>query len=214
MKTLMSQALSLCVGVFASVATNATELSAVDLKSAQQCTSISERLERLNCFDQLFQTPTQLNDNRKADDKPQAWHTAFDTSMGSEPLNVVEKGSEKEGDAWLTLTAKHADKDTAPVLMMSCINNISRIELALPLALEDARIRVSIAGGPTQSWRSDDLGVLFSSARGIPAISMMKAMSKDARLELRSNSPAVDGLKFDASGLSQALKPLRSRCGW
>ncbi|MCG9649420.1 type VI secretion system-associated protein TagO [Vibrio brasiliensis] len=180
----------------------------------QQCSLISERLERLSCFDAVFQTPTASNRSTISDDKPQAWHTAFDTADGNAPLSIVENGSDKEGDAWLTLTANHAEGDSAPVLMMSCINKISRIELALPQAIEDGRIRVSIAGGPNQSWRSDDIGVLFSSARGLPAISMMKVMSRQARLTLRSNSQVVDGLQFDTTGLNQALKPLRTKCGW
>ncbi|MCG9583083.1 type VI secretion system-associated protein TagO [Vibrio tubiashii] len=214
MKMLNSLALVFTASVFATGVSAADTTTTMLLEKAQQCTSISERLDRLSCFDEAFQTPTVSNLAVKSDDRPPAWHTAFDSSEGNGPLNVVEKGTEKEGDAWVTVTAMHSDGVPSPVLMMSCINKISRIELALPQAMEDARIRVSVAGGPNQSWRSDDIGVLFSSARGVPAISMMKVMARESRLTLRSNSPVVDGLQFDTTGLSQALKPLRSRCGW
>ncbi|MDC5803557.1 type VI secretion system-associated protein VasI [Vibrio europaeus] len=214
MMKLNSLALVFTTSLFVTGASATDTTTNMQLEKAQQCTSVSERLDRLSCFDEVFQTPTVSNLAVKHDDRPPAWHTAFESSKGNEPLNVVEKGTEKEGDAWVTVTAKHADGVPSPVLMMSCINKISRIELALPQAMEDARIRVSVAGGPNQSWRSDDIGVLFSSARGVPAISMMKVMSRESRLTLRSNSPVVDGLQFDTTGLSQALKPLRSRCGW
>lgn len=198
-----------------SLSTNAAQESvSSELIRGKQCTLISERLERLSCFDDVFQTPTTSNRQSVSDDKPQAWHIAFETSDSDAPLNVIESGTEQEGDAWLTLASQHAEGEPAAVLMMSCINKISRIELALPEAIEDGRIRVSIAGGPSQSWRSDDIGVLFSSARGLPAISMMKVMALDTRLVLRSNSQTVDGLQFDTTGLNQALTPLRARCGW
>lgn len=214
MNTLRFLVLLSTVGCFALTAHASDESDSSQLIRGQQCALISERLERLSCFDEVFQTTATSSRKPISDDKPQAWHTAFDTALGDELLSVVENGTEKEGDAWLTLSAKNSQGDSAPVLMMSCINKISRIELALPQAIADGRIRVSVAGGPDQSWRSDDIGVLFSSARGLPAISMMKAMSSETRLILRSNSQAVDGLQFDTTGLNQALNPLRTRCGW
>lgn len=197
-----------------SVQTVASDATMSPLERAQQCTTISERLERLSCFDQALNTPTQLSTQSLGDNKPQAWHTAFTTALEAQPINVIEQGDKDNGDAWLTLSVAQTQDKPSPVLMMSCINKISRIELALPTALEDARIQVSVAYGPKQHWRSDDVGVLFSSARGMPAISMMKAMTKNSRLTLRSNSPQIDGLKFDATQLDQALVPLRQRCGW
>ncbi len=215
MKMFNSLGFLLVVGVLYSNLSVAGDKALERLGQAQQCTSIAERLERLNCFDQLFNTPMVMVRNEDvADDKPQAWHMAFDSTSDNQVLNLVKNGSEESGDAWLTLRARHVEGEQAPVLLMSCINNISRIELALPEAMDAARIRVSIARGPAQSWRSDDVGVLYSSAQGMPAIAMMKAMSKDSRLILRSNAPQVDGLHFDTAQLSQALIPLKTRCGW
>ncbi|NIY93391.1 type VI secretion system-associated protein VasI [Vibrio diazotrophicus] len=201
-------------GILFSIQTMANDSVVSQLDRAQQCTLILERLERLSCFDQVMGTPTLLPSSTMNDDKPQAWYTAFSTALKAQPINVIEQGDKENGDAWLTLSVPQTHEQLSPVLMMSCINNISRIELALPVPLEDARIKVSVAYGPKQYWRSDDVGVLFSSARGLPAISMMKAMTKNSRLILRSNSPQIDGLQFDAGQLSKALVPLRQRCGW
>ncbi|MGY2573334.1 type VI secretion system-associated protein VasI [Vibrio sp. C8] len=201
-------------GILFSIQTMANDSVVSQLDRAQQCTLILERLDRLSCFDQVMDTPALLSSSTMNDDKPQAWYTAFATALKAQPINVIEQGDKENGDAWLTLSVPQTQEQPSPVLMMSCINNISRIELALPVPLEDARINVSVAYGPKQYWRSDDVGVLFSSARGLPAISMMKAMTKNSRLILRSNSPQIDGLQFDAGQLSKALVPLRQRCGW
>lgn len=207
--------LTICVNsLLFSAQTVASDVKMSPLDRAQLCTTITERLERLSCFDQALNTPKQLPIQSLSDNKPQAWHTAFTTALEAQPINVIEQGDKENGDAWLTLSVAQTQDKPSPVLMMSCINKISRIELALPAVLEDARIKVSVAYGPQQHWRSDDVGVLFSSARGLPAISMMKAMAKNSRLTLRSNSPQIDGLQFDAADLGQALIPLRQRCGW
>lgn len=90
------------------------------------------------------------------------------------------------------------------MLLLSCINNLSRIELALPKEVADARIQVSIRH-ETQFWRSDDHGVLFSSARGMPAIEMMKLAASESRLLLRSNAPLLTGYSLI---LEVSMKPL------
>ncbi|CSA95486.1 type VI secretion protein VasI [Vibrio cholerae] len=108
---------------------------------------------------------------------------------------------------------RSSGETSPPVLLLSCINNLSRIELALPKEVADARIQVSIRH-ETQFWRSDDHGVLFSSARGMPAIEMMKLAASESRLLLRSNAPFADGLQFDTRGVNEALDALRERCGW
>jgi type VI secretion system protein VasI len=42
----------------------------------------------------------------------------------------------------------------------------------------------------------------------------MRIMANKDNTVLRSNSKVIDGLTFDTSGLSDALKPLRTRCDW
>lgn len=192
------------------------------LDRAQSCTKIDSRLDRLTCFDSLFKTPAQVDVAQiKNEDVPDSWQRAFDSFSQykvGDVSHLTALGEEERGDAWVTLVAlneKTAFANNAkPILLMSCIDNLSRVELAFPTAIDDPQVNISITGLPSQSWRSDDVGVLFSSGRGIPAIDMMKAMEKQQRLVLRSNSRIVDGLWFDARQLSQSLTSLRTRCGW
>ncbi|KUI97686.1 type VI secretion system-associated protein VasI [Vibrio sp. MEBiC08052] len=187
------------------------------VEQASQCRSVSERLERLRCFDRVFETPLHLTPVKEQTvGASESWLHAMDSlaKLGDgKMMHLTEQGD----DAWLILLAanpasRFAD-DQKPVLMMSCIHRISRVELALPSEIPDARAKVTIQR-ETQYWRSDDAGLLLSSGRGMPAISLMKIMAGQDNTVLRSNSKVVDGLTFDTSGLSEALKPLRTRCDW
>lgn len=196
--------------------------SSETLAQAQRCTSIDSRLERLSCFDTLFQTPTNVHMiQTERPNVPDSWQRAFDSLsqyQSGDVSHLTTQDDGDRGDAWITLVAlnqRTAFADNAkPMLLMSCIDNLSRVELAFPSAIDDPQLTISIVGMAAQSWRSDDVGLLFSSGRGIPAIDMMKAMAKQRQLVLRSNSRIVDGLQFDVGTLSQSLQALRTRCGW
>lgn len=186
---------------------------------AEQCRAITGRLERLACFDHVFQTPVDEVASAPKQNVPPSWQRAMQAAGGSDAAMVlVTEGEGKGSNAWVTLKALNRttrfEHDAKPILMMSCIDNLSRVELALPSSVDDARIQVSVANAPPEYLRSDDSGVLMSSARGIPAIEMMKSMARAPRLVLRSNAPFADGLQFDAGELNDALSALRERCGW
>ncbi len=192
------------------------------LEQANACTVITSRLDRLNCFDSLFATPVnQMLPRVIENNTPLSWQRAFNSLSEYQEGDAYHLTTEGEGEktnAWITLLAlnqtTHFPDNAKPVLLMSCIDNLSRVELALPSAIDDPRIQLSIANTEVQYWRSDDLGLLFSSGRGMPAIDMMRAMASGKMLMLRSNSPFIDGLRFDTSELSQSLGALRTRCGW
>lgn len=213
----------ICVwlGLLSTFATVPSVTHAADkrLEQAEQCRLVSGRLERLDCFDRVFKTPlptTQVTGQAY----PEAWQRAIDAAHqdGDKVRTLVTQGEGKGSSAWLAFTALNTHTqfqgNAKPVLLMSCMNNLSRVELALPDPVQDGRIRVAVAGGQQQFWRSDDLGVLMSSARGLPAIDMMKAMTAGNRLVLRSNATFADGLEFDTRDVADDLSALRQRCGW
>lgn len=207
---------SSCLSVSSDSFANQTETL---VEQANQCREIPARLDRLACFDGVFATPLEEHATPVADNPyPSEWNRAIEARDGLEPGEgwaLVVEGEGKDGSAWVALPAQNttfAEQD-APVLLLSCINNLSRVELALPQEAADARIQVSVRGA-MQYWRSDDYGVLFSSARGLPAIDMMKRIGNDSYLTLRSNSDLADGLQFNTRDLKHGLRALRERCGW
>ncbi|KOO16517.1 type VI secretion protein [Vibrio xuii] len=193
---------------------NAQVTNTYQWEQADQCRIIAKRLERLRCFDQLFDTPVALKGDKRESDKPKVWMLAYPENKTGNALGPTLNESDSGEDAWVTLSALPQGEADSPVLVMSCMDEISRVQLALPKPLIDARISVSVAQGQRESWRSDDEGVVFSSAQGLPAIELMKRMAQQRKVTLRSNSDTVDGLQFDTVALQAALRPLRQRCRW
>lgn len=188
--------------------------------NAGLCRLITVRLERLDCFDGIFETPVKQNIDEASANYPESWHRAMNAveEGGFAAIHLITEGDGRGSNAWVALNAlnfqTHFANDSKPVLLMSCINNLSRVELALPGPIDDARIQISVAHMSLQHWRSDNTGVMFSSARGLPAIEMMRVMAAGPRLILRSNARFADGLQFDTRMLSESLLALRERCGW
>lgn len=189
------------------------------LSAASQCVQINARLERLACFDRIFETPVEVAMPTKQSSLPASWQRAMQAAQRDDHnWSLTTEGDGKGSNAWVTLTALNQktrfEANAKPVLMMSCIDNLSRVELALPSSVNDARIEISASGLAPQYMRSDDSGMLMSSARGMPAINLMKAIAGQPRLMLRSNAPFADGLQFDTGKLTSVLSALRERCGW
>lgn len=209
------------LGLFSTLVVIPSVTQAADqrLAQAEQCSLVSGRLERLDCFDRVFRTPLPEKE-LTGQVYPESWQRAMDAAHqdGNKLRTLVTQGTGKGSSAWLAFTAMNTHTqfqgNAKPILLMSCMNNLSRVELVLPDPVQDGRIRIAVAGGQQQYWRSDDLGVLMSSARGLPAIDMMKAMTAGNRLVLRSNSNFADGLEFDTRGVADELSALRQRCGW
>ncbi|SIO32242.1 type VI secretion system-associated protein VasI [Salinivibrio sp. ES.052] len=191
------------------------------VEQANQCRAVTSRLDRLACFDRVFNTqvvPVEARDNQSQ--KPLQWRRAMIAAQQSAPQSwsLTEKGEGRGSSAWITLRASNISTSfrggEQPLLMLSCIDNLSRVELMLPEPIEDGRMKLTFPNGQTQYWRNGDLGVVLSSSRGLPAIRLMKALSTEDRLTIRSNSQYVDGLTFDTQPLPETLGALRSRCGW
>lgn len=218
----MIQAILLALSAAALSATSFTasaDSAQQTLSAASQCVQINARLERLACFDRVFETPVEVVMPTKQSHLPDSWQRAMQAAQGDDNnWSLTTEGDGKGSNAWVTLTALNQktrfEANAKPVLVMSCIDNLSRVELALPSSVNDARIEISASGLAPQYMRSDDSGMLMSSARGMPAINLMKAVAGQPRLRLRSNAPFVDGLQFDTEQLTNALSALRERCGW
>lgn len=208
------------------------------------CIKIEGRLQRLKCFDQAFNTPIEyMRQNTKARITPTrsaVWKRAFtgeSARKNKRGFNLTYADiNNKNANMWLTatskgiyrsdpssmsllsksLSAKIAKNKQLPILMLSCLDSISRVEIVLPKVIKRARMSITIPGNPalTQIWSSDNTGFIIRSGRGLVAIEIMKTMLDSTQLVLRSDSTEIDGLYFDTRDLSQSIKPLRKACRW
>ncbi|MGF1873285.1 type VI secretion system-associated protein VasI [Photobacterium indicum] len=211
------------------------------LDEAKNCTQIEGRLERLNCFDNALHTPVGHIEASALIAEVLAMPAAWERAVRGEKNRTVKSGfnliyadpDNLTSSMWATAVAKGTyQSDPASVsipllsengqaisrsiLMLSCFDDISRVEIVLPEATRSARMAITIPGDHalTQTWISDDAGVVIRTGRGMPAVRAMKAMLSAPQLVIRSDLPAVDGLYFDTTDLRNTIKPLRKACSW
>ena len=199
--------------IFSQVSTHVMAQSEQEglLEKANRCTQETVNFARLSCFDKVFSTPVHIP---VPSDKPEAWLRAQASEMdrvdNNDPMLTLDGD-----DRWVTVPALNKDSNAQlPALMFSCISGISRLEMALPEALEEGRVSISFGNSSSQLWRSDDTGYLIASGRGFIAIKQMKTILSSPSLVVRSNNPSIDGLRFDTNNLSEKITPLRKQCGW
>ncbi len=186
-------------------------------KDARLCVKITSKLERLYCFDQVFATPlmaqqTELHASTYAEE----WLRATENEAQRQGEASFFLGREEDSDnVWLTASAIGA-VPPRPILMLSCIDGISRVELVLSHYFETGSMQIAVndAASNGQRWRSDNTGYIFRTGRGLPAIKVIKTMLADKSLILNSDTEEIGGLHFDTTELKQAIMPLRKVCHW
>lgn len=103
-------------------------------------------------------------------------------------------------------------------LAISCIQNISRLQLITNRPVEASRVNVRIKGQgwstSETAWQVRENGQVLDAGRGIPAIEQIKQMIGAQRIEVVSGHRAVDGLAFDAEGLDALISQVRRSCRW
>ncbi len=194
------------------------DLTQIQLGQVEQCRQTTTRIDRLACFDHLFNVRLNEPLDAKLAIKPPSWNRAVQAVKDSASDTVlVTEGEGRGSQAWIVLKAineqTHFPQNAKPALMISCIDNLSRIELVLPFSIEAARVQLSF-NRVQQIWRNDDSGLVLSSARGLPAIDMMRNIMQENHLLLRSNAESIDGLLFDTRQVPLFIDALRRRCGW
>ncbi|MEI8630930.1 type VI secretion system-associated protein TagO [Vibrio sp. PP-XX7] len=83
---------------------------ALVVQQAEQCRDVSERLERLRCFDRVFDTPLmRITTQVEQTQAPVMWIRAMDSAKqiaeGSMMHVTVQGTDDKHGNAWLVLQA-------------------------------------------------------------------------------------------------------------
>ncbi len=190
-------------------------------EAVAQCANQEVRLSRLACFDALFPPPSTLQNEKTYEIKPQAWQRAWDTEARRKDvdgflINRLNPEADKDG-VWLTMAAKNRRSKTAATLMLSCIDNITRVELVFLEPLQHAMAQISLSHHQdtlTSRWLSDESGLVFRTSRGLGAIDTVKFVMGASQLSLRSDVPEINGLVFETQGLKKQVQILRSACHW
>lgn len=196
-----------------------------------ECANIPSSLERLACFDSYFKTSIQVLNKIKTatprgfNHQPEILRLAQRVEKNRHPDNaglLVQKMMDHEASDQerMILSAPAIGAYLPrPLLVISCINNITRFQVGFdkPLSNHSVRTTLSLDGrsiGGDYLWQVIESGKLVDAGRGIPSINLLKKISKYQRLKIQSDAQLLNGLVFDISGLAHVLPEFRAACHW
>lgn len=180
-------------------------------------------LERLDCYDRLLAplSPSGFDGALvKAGFVGEAWTRATEQEKRREgnttELLVTQVPGERPTVVITTPAIGHVPP--RPVLMFSCVDNITRMQVALmhPLDVHDIAVTLNADNRALRShWFVRENGTLLESSRGLSGIDEIKQLFGAKTLTVDTGADNAAGkLTFNIDGLARAIAPLRDACHW
>lgn len=176
-------------------------------------------IERLACFDKSAGTPGHLvpvHWSAPEQDSP-TLRRVLTNEVGRSPEDLTFR-LRAEDDGLMISAPAIASIAPHPYLVISCVQNISRLQLVTAQPVDTGRASVQLQGerGSTvpTPWQVMENGQVLDAGRGLPGIEQIKKLIKAHRIQVKSDSPSVDGLVFDAQGLDPLIDEVRKACRW
>ncbi|RQS75663.1 type VI secretion system-associated protein TagO [Burkholderia sp. Bp8963] len=206
--------------------------------TGKACTGIVSAVERLACFDaatgtppaQTIRMPEQVDtlspDSGKALVKPPEIVDLVRRNEAARPAGATGFRLSRDEDElpgrWRVVISAPAmgGAAAAPILAISCLSNISRLQLLMshPVGPNRMDIRLLLDGKPISSsvpWQVLEDGTVVDAGRGLVAIEQLRYLvSAASRLQVESNYPPFSGQVFDATDLHALMKQQREACHW
>lgn len=192
------------------------------LKAMQSCRQEPAALERLDCYDHILAPGQSSFDGAlvKARYEGEAWKRAFAQEKqrpdNSTALMITQ--SDGEHPTVIITTPAIGNVPPRPVLMFSCVDNISRMQVALTHSMTSSDIVVTLTTdhGRFQSrWFIRENGTLLESSRGLSGIDEIKQLFGAKTLTIDTGTDSAAGkLTFNIDGLAKTIAPLRDACHW
>ncbi|MDN8602170.1 type VI secretion system-associated protein VasI [Citrobacter sp. S2-9] len=193
------------------------------LQAMQSCRQKPAALERLDCYDLLLAPQSTEGFNGalvKAGFVGEDWTRATEQEKrrkdNTTTLLITQTPGERPTVIISTPAIGHVPP--RPVLMFSCVDNITRMQVALmhPLDMHDITVTLNADNRTFRSrWFVRENGVLLESSRGLSGIDEIKQLfgAKTLTVDIGVDD-AAGKLTFNIDGLAQAITPLRDACHW
>ena len=206
-----------------------TSVYAVDQSAAVGgCTNIRSSIQRLACFDKLFDTPVYI----EAISIPEVLKPNYGI------VDIVNQSeSQRETDNYdllMDASVEHSDTEqqrvvlttpaigaigVRPILALSCIDNISRLQIIFSQPLNATRVNLIIHGRKekeilSEKWKVIGGGYIVDAGRGIPSIRIIQRLRKSNRITFSSDQSLLEGLVFDLEKLPEYIVKLATACHW
>ncbi|ANI28412.1 type VI secretion protein [Yersinia entomophaga] len=185
------------------------------LSALTQCRNEPSPLVRLACYDQAS-SPVGVTDDRMMGP---GWRRAMVQEKGREAhsLAFLTRQSAGNNPTVIITTPAIGMPPPRPVLMFSCIDNITRMQVALVAPQKEGEGALTFVTDRTKfdtEWFVREEGFLLEASRGLAGIDEIKRLLDGETLAISSKQGAAVRLTFNISSLAEAIKPLRSACHW
>ncbi|EKW1655599.1 type VI secretion system-associated protein TagO, partial [Citrobacter freundii] len=187
------------------------------------CRKEPAALERLDCYDHIL-APEQpegvTSALAKARYEGEAWKRAFaqEKRRPDNSTALMMTQSPGERPTVIITTPAIGNVPPRPVLMFSCVDNITRMQVALAHSRTENDLDVVLNADNRQfrsHWFIRENGYLLEASRGLSGIDEIKQLfgAKTLTIDTGTNS-AAGKLTFNIDGLAKTVAPLRDACHW
>lgn len=185
-------------------------------QALEACKEITSDRDRLFCFDELFETPLFSSQHSSSvpiqTNYPQKWleiqTMEKQRASESEGFWSTEKNLKLYDTLHLTQTV-----DGLGIVVLSCVNNISRVEIMLEKPLQGGVVPIAITGKNREEhkWLLDNTGYILREGRGLPAIATIRNLMGESQFSLAINDRLYT---LSLKGFDQQIKALQTLCHW
>lgn len=196
------------------------EQATLDAMSA--CRKEPAALERLDCYDRIL-----------APIPPEGFAGALVKARYDGEVHRLafeQEAQRRDNATGLLLTRTEGERPTViittpaigslpprPVLMFSCVDNITRMQVALATPRQESDMPVTLKTESSQfssRWFVRENGYLLEASRGLAGIDEIKPLFGAKTLTLETGNGGAGKLTFNIDGLAQTIAPLREACHW
>ncbi|MFG6653503.1 type VI secretion system-associated protein VasI [Scandinavium sp. M-37] len=180
-----------------------------------RCREETSPLVRLECYDQALSTPTEIAINQTRSGP--VWQKAMEQEKGRNSHSttfLVTQSTGNNPNVMIT-TPAIGIPPPRPVLMLSCIDNITRLQIALTTQSKDGSVRIAADNDRfAAQWFLRENSYLLESSRGLAGIEEIKRLMPATTLTVDSLESGFPRMTFNITQLTEVVKPLRNACHW
>ncbi|KHP03527.1 type VI secretion protein [Salmonella enterica subsp. enterica serovar Havana] len=194
----------------------------VTLEAMSACRKEPAALERLDCYDRILAPQADsgfagalVKARYDGEARKRAFEQEAQRADNSTALLLTR--TEGEHPTVVITTPAIGSLPPRPVLMFSCVDNITRMQVALSASRQEHDIPVTLkteSGAFRSRWFVRENGFLLEASRGLSGIDEIKQLFGARTLTLETGNGGAGQLIFNIDGLAQTLAPLREACHW
>lgn len=193
------------------------------LNAMSACRTEPAALERLDCYDRILSPESDTGFAGalvKARYDGEARRRAFEQEKQRTDNSTGLLLTRTQGERPMVIITTPAIGSLPPrtVLMFSCVDNITRMQVVLtsPRRENDIPVVLGTDRGQFRSrWFVRENGFLLEASRGLSGIDEIKQLFSAKTLTLDTGADSAAGtLTFNIDGLAQTIAPLREACHW